>query len=186
MLILDVEIANPIPPENGVLTDGITYAKGWEHPATMGIACVVVYEYAVDAWHVFGEYELGKLQEIIDANDVYVGFRNIGFDNKVLRAYGIKIEDRKSYDICAEIQSKLGYQKGCKLDDVAKANFARAGKNGDGAMAPIRWQQGYHTEVINYCLNDVRMTKMILDRILRWGYIKNPLNPEQLLKLRRP
>lgn len=186
MLLYDLEIANPIPPQNGVLTDGIKYAKGWDYHATMGIACVVVYEYAIDTWHIFGEYELPKLQEIINANDVYCGFNNIRFDNRVLRAFDIKISDQKSYDICAEVQRILGYQKGCKLEDIAKANFARVAKNGDGAMAPIRWQQGYHTEVINYCMNDVRMTKMLLDRILRWGYIKNPLDPEKLLKMRRP
>lgn len=145
-------------------------------------------EYTTDKYRVFGEYELEDFQKLVDSHDAAIGFNNIKFDNGVLRACDIKIDDRRSYDILAEIYRALGsFQKGCKLDNVIAANFpSNAGKNGDGAMAPILWQQGYHTRVIDYCLNDVRLTKMLTDKILRNGCIKSPLNPETLLRMKRP
>lgn len=187
MFIYDIEIANPIPPSDGNLIKGLTYAKGWEHPATMGVACIGVYDYTRDTYRVFGEYELEDFQKLIDAHDVAIGFNNIKFDNGVLRACDIKIDDRRCYDILAEIYGALGSrQKGCKLDNVIQANFSDSGKNGDGALAPVLWQQGYHARVIDYCLNDVRLTKKLTDKILRSGYINNPIQPSQVLRLRRP
>ena len=187
MIIYDIEIENPIPPENGQLVPGIKYSKGWNYPATMGIACIGVYNYARDTYRVFGEFELDEFKELISKHDVLVGFNNIGFDNLVLRTCNVEIPDSKCYDILAEIYRSLGSrQKGCKLENVIKANNFPASKNGDGAKAPILWQQKYYTKVIDYCLNDVYMTKLILDRILHWGHIKNPINPNQLLRMRRP
>ena len=187
MIIYDIEIANPIPPKSGELLPNITYAKGWDHPATMGIACIGVYDYVRDVYRVFGEYELEEFSALLKSQDCYAGFNNIGFDNKLLRAYDVEISDSRSYDILAQIYSALGSrQKGCKLDQVIKANFSSGGKTGDGAEAPIWWQRGYHTKVIDYCLNDVKLTKMLLDRIIRCGWINNPIFPDQKLKIRRP
>ena len=187
MIILDAEIANPIPPDDdGERIEGIQYAKGWKFPGTMGLACVCIYKYPTDSFHLFGEYEIDELQQMINESDVIVGYKNIEFDNPLLRAAEIKIEDRKCYDILKEIQNQIGYKKGTTLNDTVKANFPNAGKNGDGAAAPVLWQQGYHMKVANYCMNDVRITKMLLDRILRFGYIKHPLNPTEILRMRRP
>lgn len=187
MFIYDLEIANPIPPQDGKFVPDITYSKGWDFPGTMGIACICVYEYTTDTVRTFGEYEMEEFQTLIDSHDVAVGFNNIKFDNAVLRSADIRIDDAKCYDILKEIQKSLGFVKGCRLDDCIKANFPnQAGKNGDGAMAPILWQQKYHTKVIDYCQNDVRLTKMLLDRILRFGFIYNPTDKTKHLRLRRP
>lgn len=188
MLIYDIEIANPVPPKDGELKQGITYAKGWEYPATMGIAVIGVYNYPRETYRTFSEFELDEFQELINTHDSLVGFNNISFDNKVLRAYNVEIPDNKSYDILAQIYSAIGSrQKGCKLENVVKANFGDTYlKPFDGAMAPVLWQQGFQIKVADYCLNDVYLTKKILDRILSWGYLKNPIEPNKLLKIRRP
>ena len=188
MFIFDIEIANPIPPENGQLVPGIKYSRGWNYPATMDIACICVYDYVTDTYRVFGEFELEDFQSFIDRQDISVGFNNIRFDNTVLRACDIKISDSNSYDILAEIYNALKSRpKGCKLENVIKANFSTPPtKTIDPAEAPILWQRGHHTKVIDYCLNDVKMTKMIFDKIIRSGSIRNPINPEQSLKLKRP
>jgi len=188
MFIFDIEIENPIPSPGVEPINGIKYAKGWDFPATMGIACIGVYDYTADKYRVFGEFELDEFKEFTISHDVAVGFNNIRFDNKVLAACDIVIPAAKSYDLLAEIQSAIGsYQKGCKLNDVIKANFPNsAGKTGDGAEAPILWQRGYHTKVIDYCLNDVRLTKMLLDRVLRFGWLNSPLDPSKQLRIKRP
>lgn len=188
MLIYDIEIENAIPPKSGELMKNIKYAKGWDFPATMGIACIGVYDYVRDVYRVFGEFDLEEFQSLLKSHDKYIGFNNIGFDNKVLRACDVEIPDHNSYDILAEIYSALGSrQSGCKLENVIKANFpSSAGKAGSGADAPILWQRGYHTRVIDYCLNDVKLTKMCLDRIIRCGWLNNPINPDKKLRIKRP
>jgi hypothetical protein len=188
MIIYDLEIENPIPPADGKLIKGIKYAKGWEYPATMGIACICAYDYTADKYRVFGEYELEDFQALIKIHDKVCGFNNIGFDDKVLATADITIPTAKSYDILSEIYHSLGSrQKGCKLENVVKANFPNAQlKTEDATKVPFLWQQGYHAKVIDYCLNDVRMTKQILDKILRFGYINNPIESSKILKLKRP
>jgi hypothetical protein len=189
MFIYDIEIKRGIAPANPVeRVDGIEYCAGWEDYATMGVAVIGVFDYTTDSYRIFGEKELADFQQFADRHDRAIGFNNNRFDNNVLRANGVVIQPNKSYDILAEIFHALGsFQKGCRLENVVKANFPNAaGKSGNGADAPIDWQRGRHTKVIDYCLNDVRITKMVLDRILRFGYINNPINPSQILKLRRP
>jgi hypothetical protein len=189
MLIYDIEIANPIPPsDGGKLIEGIKYAKGFEFPATMGLACIGVYDYTTDKWRVFGEYELESFQALVNQSDVCVGFNNIRFDNVVLATCNVEIPVKKSYDILAQIYNTLKSRpKGCRLENVVKANFPNAQlKNENSADVPIFWQQGYHTRVIDYCLNDVRMTKQLVDKILRFGYINNPIDPSKILKMERP
>ena len=188
MLIYDIEIENPIPPDNGMLTPGITYSKGWNFPATMGVAVIGVYDYSSDRSRVFGEFEIEDFKTLVNQHDKCVGFNNIGFDNKVLETCDLVIPPTKCYDILAEIYSALGSrQKGCKLEDVVKANFpSQAGKTEDGSKIPILWQQGYKMKVADYCLNDVKLTKMILDRIIRCGWINNPINPADKLRMKRP
>ena len=190
MIIFDIEIkAGPLPKELSDRRANVTYAASWTDYLGMGIAVIGCYDYMSDKYRVFGEgkSELDDFQQIIDSHDSIVGFNNNRFDNPLLEAHGVVIPAKKSYDILTSIYSALGsYQKGCGLDAVVKANFNSAGKTGSGAEAPILWQKGHYTQVIDYCLNDVRMTKMLLDRILRDGWINNPLNPGRKLYLPRP
>ncbi len=189
MYIFDIEIKHGIAPKNPAeRKETIQYCGGWTDYENMGIACVCIWDYQINFSRVFGEHQLTELQKFVDSHDVAVGFNNLRFDNNVLRANNVVIPSNKSYDILAEIYSALGSrQKGCRLDDVIKANFPNAiGKTGNGADAPEHWQKGLHTQVIDYCLNDVRLTKMLLDKILRQGQIINPVRPGEMLRLKRP
>lgn len=189
MFIFDIEIKNAIPPKNyDERKIGFNYCEGWEDYAKMGIAVIGVFDYTRDTYRVFGEDDLKEFQTFVDSQDCYVGFNNNRFDNNILRANNIVISPNKSYDLLSAIYSSLGsMRKGCSLDNVIKANFPNsAGKSGNGADAPFLWQKGFHTRVIDYCLNDVRLTKMLLDRILRNGWINNPIKPSQKLFITRP
>lgn len=189
MFIFDIEIKSAIPPKNDRDKKiGFNYCDGWEDYAGMGIAVIGVWDYTTDSSRIFGDDDLEDFQKFVDSHDIAVGFNNNRFDNNVLRAGGVVIQPNKSYDILAEIYSALGsFQKGCRLDNAVKANFPNAvGKTGDGADAPLLWQKGFYGRVIDYCLNDVRLTKMILDRILRNGWINNPIKPSEKLFITRP
>ncbi len=188
MLIYDIEIENPIPPLDGGRLPCIKYAVGWDSPATMGVAVVGVYNYCSDSFRVFGRTELEAFQALVNQSDVCVGFNNIRFDNTVLATCNVEIPASKSYDILAEIYTSLGSrQKGCSLENVIKANFPNSQlKTENSAEIPVLWQRGYKIRVADYCLNDVRMTKQIVDKILRFGYINNPIDPLKILKMERP
>lgn len=189
MFIFDIEIKHGIAPSNAnECKPNIKYCHGWTDYSAMGVACIGVWDYRTDSPRIFGEKDLQEFQKFADSHDVAVGFNNIRFDNNVLEATNVIIQAAKSYDILFEIYRKLGgFKKGCRLDDVVKANFPNsAGKTGNGAEAPELWQSGFHTKVIDYCLNDVRLTKMILDKIIRTGKINNPIQPSEFLHLRRP
>src|SRR6476660_2048352 len=125
MFIFDIEIKNAIPPKNFADRKAdVTYCNGWEDYEGMGIAVICVWDYVADQSRVFGEETLSEFQEFANSHDIAIGYNSIRFDNNVLRANNVVIPPNKSYDILAEIYSALGSrQKGCRLNDVIKANF---------------------------------------------------------------
>ena len=186
MLIYDTEIIKMIPPKSGELDPDLEYCAGFDDFANMGIALIGVHDYCFDQYRLFSKDELGDFQALVDYHDIVVGFNNIRFDNQLLAANGVKIPEDKCYDILVEMFSQFGGRRfGCTLGDVARVNFG-AQKSGSGADAPKLWQQGFYGKVSDYCLHDIRLTKKILDRILRQGWIINPLNTAARLYLPRP
>jgi DEAD/DEAH box helicase domain-containing protein len=186
MLIYDIEIAKMIPSKDREPEFGLEYCAGFDDFANMGIALIGVHDYVADQSRLFGQHELEEFKELISKHDVLVGFNNIRFDNQLLAANGVNIPETICYDILVEMFNQFGGRRsGCKLGDVARVNFG-VGKSGDGADAPKLWQKGFFGKVADYCLHDIRLTKKIVDRILRQGWIVNPINPERRLYLPRP
>lgn len=191
MLVYDLEIANPIDDGRTVCVDGITYANGWRDYRGMGIACVCSYDLRSQRWRVFDNKTLPYFGELVANSECVVGFNNHRFDDEVLRAQGIMIEDARSYDILKEVYRGLGVlhqqykPKGYTLSDLAKTNFGLC-KSGNGADAPFEWQSGNIGSVIDYCLYDVHLTYKLIDRIIRCGYIFDPNNPKNKIHLSKP
>lgn len=186
MLIYDVEIAKMIPSKGVECDPNLEYCAGFDDFSNMGIALIGVHDYVADQSRLFSLSEIEEFKALVAKHDVVVGFNNIRFDNQLLAANGVIIPEKNCYDILTEIFNSLGGRRsGCKLGDITKVNFG-VEKSGDGADAPKLWQQGFYGKVADYCLHDIRLTKKILDRILRWGWIVNPINPERRLYLPRP
>lgn len=181
-IIYDCEIINAIPNKDGSKIKGITYCDGWRDFANMGVSVTCVYDYAEDRYRVFCRDNMVDLAHLIADSDLCVGFNSIPFDNALLLAsqWPMPPED-KSYDLLREIwaANNLGPEFNFKthggygLDAVCEKNFGTK-KSGNGAFAPVLWQQGRRGEVIDYCLNDVRLTKQLFDAVMRGAYIKNP------------
>lgn len=183
VLIYDLEIKNGFLDKNAGPIDGIAYCADREDFAGMGIAVLCAWVGWKQWPMVFFEENLDQFVEVAAEADVCAGFNNIGFDNRVLQAYGIEMIARNSYDILAEIVEVTG--KRVKLDDVCSANFG-INKSGDAAMAPILWQQGKKLDVVNYCLHDtVALTRRVLELIWRQGGIIHPYG-HHWLPLRKP
>lgn len=188
-LIYDCEIIKAIPPNgNEPLQDGIEYCSGWGDHANMGVSVIGVYSYEQDRYRVFCKDNWADFSSLLMAADIAVGFNNIGFDDKLLKATGIlpEYEDTKRYDIMREVMAAAGSASfaGFSLDAICKATL-NEGKTGNGAVAPVQWQRGEIGSVVDYCLMDVRLTKRLFDRALAGAPIRDPKTMREI-KLRAP
>jgi hypothetical protein len=177
-LIYDIEIKKGILGKGEEALAGYEYCAGWHDHANMGISCIGAYDYAEDRYRVFCEDNMHEFSEALDKADKIVGFNSVAFDNAVIAACWAPVcklpvgWQAKSYDLLVEIWRAAGLSPafnykthgGYGLDAVCERNFGTK-KTGDGAKAPIFWQRGMIGNVIDYCLNDVRLTKQLLDKV---------------------
>jgi hypothetical protein len=204
MIVIDVEIKKAILGRNDMRIEGIEYCKGWRDFAGMGIACVCTYDTDIHLSRVFLEEDFQELVDYVGDKPT-AGFNTRRFDIPLLAANGIKsvnlpgISDNfgwgNHYDILEEIWIALGLNPdkfnprthgGWGLDAVCQATLGIA-KTGNGALAPVWWQQGKRGKVIDYCLNDVWMEAQLLQWVIRHGWVtNNHKGQEPLLKVRRP
>jgi hypothetical protein len=115
-----------------------------------------------------------------------IGFNSKAFDDKLLASNGAPVQT--DYDVLEQIRiSAFGSNRwedtpegySYSLDNLAKANGMK--KTGSGSLAPKLWQDGREQEVIDYCLNDCRLTRDLLLLGLE-GKLIDP-NNGNLLKL---
>lgn len=197
--IYDIEIAKAIPERNGQNEADIEYCAGWDDHANMGISVICGYEYASQRYRVFCADNMHEFVAAIERADLIVGFNSIPFDNAVIRAVWqplVKFPDNwesKSYDLLREIWVAAGLSPtfnykthgGFGLDACCKVNFATE-KSGNGALAPKWWQRGMTGNVVDYCLNDIALTKQLFDRVMAGGELRNPKDNNSWLSLRYP
>lgn len=195
MLIYDIEIKKAILGKGEDLLVNIDYCDGWDDHANMGVSCIGAYDYVEDRYRVFMDDNYSEFKDLIARRNLIIGFNNINFDNRVIHAYGLidythealqELED-KSYDLLQAIwQSATGVEgihrnfdfkvhMGYGLDACIKANFPEVGgKTGHGALAPVDYQQKKFGSLVDYCLSDVWLTKMLFDQVRDQGYMTNP------------
>lgn len=167
----------------------------------MGISVIGAYDYETDRYHVFCKDNFDRFLHLLANHSCVVGFNNRRFDNRVIacQTEGIIKENlekyfaQATYDILEEIWKSLGLDPnkfywsthgGYGLDVMCEANFGTK-KSGNGALAPVDWQRGKIGTVIDYCLNDVRLTKQLLDRIFSKGNLVCPKTKGSIV-VRRP
>lgn len=194
LTIYDCEIVKAIPPkEDSERLKGIEYCAGWRDFFNLGISVICVYDYQEDRYRVFCADNFQQFQTLVDNSDVIIGFNNLAFDNRLCKANRLNVPDEKSYDLLVEVWAAAGlgpeYQypshSGFGLDACVKANFLNEAKSGHGAAAPVQWQRGQIGAVIDYCLQDVRLTKLLVDKVIKEGCLNNPQKPGTLT-MRKP
>lgn len=189
-IIYDIEIAKAIPSPNSYCEKGIKYCGGWSDHARMGISVIGVYDYEEDRFRVFCEDNKASFMELLDKRGpLCVGFNNIPFDNAVISATAgwNAPNDSMCYDLLREIWIASGLEPtfnrkthgGVGLDAVCEKNFG-AKKSGNGALAPVLWQRGNIGEVIDYCMNDIRLTKQLFDHVLAGKPVISPKDGREL------
>lgn len=185
LLIYDCEIIRGIPSRNELPMEGIEYCDGWHDHANMGVSVICAYQRG-QGYRVFLEDNFGEFKELAENPDILcVGFNNRKFDDRLVSA-ALGITVARSWDLLREIwiEASLnpdGFSRnhgGYGLEAVSLAN-GLGGKSGNGALAPVLWQQGNRGAVIDYCLRDVMLTKKCIELALD-GFLKCPKSGRQM------
>lgn len=204
ILIYDCEIIKAIITDykNEQPIEGIEYCKGWDDFENMGISVIGTYNNWTKEQVAFVNHanipdnlqqntwvSLQYFQQLLDECDVLVGFNNQHFDDNLIKANGFIIPDRVvNYDILVEMWRAVGIEPpfvypthaGYSLKQTCEANGLPP-KTGDGVNATIQWQRGEYQKVIDYCLNDIKITTDLFRKIINNdGWIINPKNKIKL------
>ena len=125
----------------------------------MGMSIGVTFSTERGDYQVYGEPEIDGLIEEIQKADLVVGFNQIRFDYKVLEGYSVfDFTQVPSLDMLVDLNEKLGHR--LKLDSIAQATFG-CEKTAEGLQAIEWYRQGKLIEIAEYCLYDVKITKMV-------------------------
>lgn len=166
---------------------------GWDHHEKMGISVGCAFDYRSMRYRVFMDDNLPELVNRLNEPDtLVVAFNNIGFDNKLLRATTLAEHQKKNgpgalpesdevlkpddqlnnYDMLLVSRKGAGVQSnfipGFKLDDHLQT-LRLPMKTGEGALAPVWWQEGKVGKVIDYCMNDVTQEKALFEYMFLTG-----------------
>lgn len=145
---------------------------GSNDPASLTIACVCTHDSETDAYQSYFEQDLPKLWPILEKADLLIGYNSDHFDIPLLnKYYPGNLTGIKSLDLMKEIQKVLGRR--IKLDSVAEATLGK-NKSADGKLANVWWRQGEKQKVVDYCIDDVRITKELYEHMLKHGKVKYP------------
>lgn len=185
-LLYDTEIRE-IPYTGGEKEEGLIYCDGWRDYSNMTITVICTYSWLTDEYGIFMQDNLYEFQQLVYQHEQIMGFNSIGFDDHVCKANGIDVTT--TYDILCEFYRAAGLNahpdwkmlklrkddgdeeaeillskyKGYRLEDICQANFG-VGKSGNGQNAAKLWQQGKYGQIVNYCLRDVWLTKLLVDK----------------------
>lgn len=182
--VFDLEIKNAIPTNREPRVQGVRYCEGWEDYAGMGVAVLCAYDYVEQRFRVFMDSNKEDFFSLLGSFPPrnLVSFNGKGFDVQVVKAcWGYDLSRFVHYDILELIVRETGDRRGRTLQRCAQANL-RVGKVMEGRLAPVEWQMGRKAKVIDYCLDDVRLTTLLWEKILREGGLIDPVT-ERFLQI---
>lgn len=126
------------------------------------MSVAVTFDYK-DQYKVWFENDIQELVQYLLKFKRIVGFAIKGFDNIILDQYkkGAKQElDAKSLDLLEIIEFRLGHR--VSLNNIASPTL-KLEKSGDGQQAIDWWLEGNKERVIEYCKDDVKITKELYE-----------------------
>ncbi|MDE2989690.1 MAG: ribonuclease H-like domain-containing protein [Chloroflexota bacterium] len=151
---------------------------GWRRIRDFGLAVAVTIDDrgAQRSWE---EPEAGALIEYLEGFPHVVGFNSLRFDCEVMTAYGpVDTLRKRSLDLLAAIRSETGRRRGLSLQNIARTMFGQEKTLEDGTEAVRLWRTGRPEDrqrVIDYCAQDVALTRRILEFGIEHGYVLAPV-----------
>jgi DEAD/DEAH box helicase domain-containing protein len=130
---------------------------GWHRAHQMGVSCVVLYDSQTKEYYEFVQDQIPVLIEHLKSLDLVIGFNIKRFDYKVLEgASGFDFWRLPTLDLLERIKDRVGFR--ISLGNLAKATLGKD-KSADGLTALRWWQEGRFARILEYCRQDVEVTR---------------------------
>lgn len=130
---------------------------GWNKAEQMGVSCAILYDSQTNRYLEYFQDDIQALFNTLGAYDLVIGFNIIKFDYKVLSGLlNVDWFSLPTLDILLKIHETLGYR--LSLDHLAGQTLG-CQKSADGLMALQWWKQGQMDKIIEYCKQDVKVTR---------------------------
>lgn len=142
---------------------------GWDHVDKLGVSVACAYDSKTDQFTSYLESELDKLISLCEER-LIVGYNVRGFDLPVLVPYGLTLKGLDVFDIMYDLEA-LTRQRFLKLEYVARGTLG-TGKSADGLKAVEWWKAGEVAKIIEYCIQDVRVTRDVFQYGRQNGFVK--------------
>ncbi|HIH15858.1 MAG TPA: hypothetical protein HA252_00450 [Candidatus Diapherotrites archaeon] len=138
-------------------------SKWSRDPSRLSIACACV-KVNEEPCRVFLKEQAKELFDLLQSCDLVVGHNLFSFDYSVLQG-AVKqpvanLLNTKTLDMLFEIEKKTSQR--VALNDLAKLNLGEE-KTEDSRSVPFMWRTGKRQQVIDYCINDVEMTRKLYE-----------------------
>ena len=146
---------------------------GWDKVHKMKLAVGVVWDSLEQKFFSYLEDDAPQLAEKLKTADLVVGFNVAKFDYGVLQPYATKIdfdlEEITTFDMLIDINKKLGHR--LSLNHMAE-NTLNAEKSADGVVSLQWYKEGKIDKIIEYCKQDVEITRDLFLYGESHGYVK--------------
>ena len=149
---------------------------GWSNVMDMGISVAIVNDSADRQFHVYLEHQTPQLIAHLKKADRIVGFNHVDFDLRVVAGSLSTPEARHklylelvalpNFDMLTELKKILGHR--LKLDSLARPTL-QVGKSADGLQALEWYKQGRMDLIIEYCKQDVEVTRRLYEYAVEHG-----------------
>lgn len=135
----------------------------------LGVSVVGIYSYQDDQFKTFLEKDIKQLLPYLKQAKLVIGFNIKEFDFPVLQPYlDFDLSKLNSLDIFEEVKKSLGFRLG--LNSIAQATL-EIGKSGSGLDALKYFRLGEINKLIEYCQQDVFITRELYEYGKRNGHL---------------
>ena len=139
-------------------------------PVALDMSVCCIYDYETGKYSSYTKETLNDLWPLLEKADLLIGFNSDHFDIPILnKYYSGDLTKIKSLDLLSEVKKSLGRR--IKLDTIAEATLNK-NKSGHGLEAVVWWRNGEKQKVIDYCIDDVRITKEVYEYALKNKLLK--------------
>ena len=168
-LIVDIETQNLVQD-----------VGGWDHIDKLKISVACAYDSKTDQFIAYREHEIKDLNELCEERLV-VGYNIRGFDLPVMAAYGLRLPKLDVFDIMYDLET-LSRQRYLKLEAVARGTLG-TGKSADGLLAVEWWKKGEVQKIIDYCMQDVKVTRDVFQFGRQNGFVKIQRSDDKVVEV---
>jgi len=173
---LDSEIVPKASNEHRILYFDLETQKsaddvgGWGNIHEMKLAVGVVWDSCEQEHFSYLEGAASQLVKKLRAADLVVGFNVKKFDYGVLQPYAdFDLDEITTFDMLIDVNKKLGHR--LSLNHLAE-NTLNAEKSADGLVSLQWYKEGKIDKIIEYCKQDVEITRDLFLYGESHGYVK--------------